>query len=94
MERRDCQAVIREILRVIPPSFTSALVRDLNWNLEDAAFKAPEETIHWERTCETLEKWISPPKEEWEFQIWSIFTTKSVEELKAVIEKEKNTNLL
>ena len=61
-------------------------IDDLNWNFGDAMFKAPEETLQWHRTMNTLMKHIPKPIEDWEFKVLSIFTTKSIDELK----KNKN----
>ena len=58
----------------------------LEWNKNDADYKAPEETLHWQRTMETLQKYIPAPTQEWEFKVLSIFTTKPIKELKEVFE--------
>jgi len=64
------------------PSEKTDFIKDLQWNYEDASFKAPEETLQWHRTMQTLQKHMPDPKEDWEFEVLSIFTTKSVEKLK------------
>lgn len=64
------------------PSEKTDFIKDLQWNYEDASYKAPEETLQWHRTMQTLQKHIPEPKEDWEFEVLSIFTTKSIEELK------------
>ena len=84
MKRRNCQTVIIEMLEKIPKD-NIEFIKDLNWNFEDAAYKAPEETLQWERTMQTLQKHIPNPKEDWEFEVLSIYTTKSIEELKQMI---------
>lgn len=38
------------------PQEKSELIKDLRWNFEDAMYKAPEETLQWHRTQETLLK--------------------------------------
>jgi len=81
MERRNCMAVIKEMVVEIPLN-KKKLHKDLEWNFEDAFYKPPEETLQWERTMETLIKHIPKPRKEWEFKVLSIFTTKSIEELK------------
>jgi len=81
MKRRDCCQVISKMIEKIPEDKTE-LLKDLNWNLEDASYKAPEETLQWERTQNTLIKHFPEPKEDWEFELLSIFTTVSVEDLK------------
>lgn len=66
------------------PADKTELIKDLEWNYEDASYKAPEETLQWNRTMQTLMKHIPEPKAEWEFEILSIFTTKTVDELKSL----------
>lgn len=80
--RRICTDVISEMLTKIPETETT-LISALNWNYNDASYKAPEETLQWIRTSETLQEYIPNPKEDWEFKVLSIFTTLTIEELKA-----------
>lgn len=84
MSRRDCCQVIKEMLIKIPLDKTE-LIEDLKWNFEDASYKAPEETLQWSRTQETLIKHFPLPKEDWEFEVLSIFTTQPIETLKKEI---------
>ena len=81
MKRRNCQEVIAKMVAKIPKSKTK-LLKDLKWNFEDAKYKAPEETLQWERTMKTLLKHIPIPTAEWEFKVLSIFTARSIDELK------------
>lgn len=81
--RRDCQSVILQIKDKIPESKVE-LLKDLQWNFEDAAYKAPEETLQWERTAMTLQKHIPKPIENWEFEVISIFTVAPIEELRKI----------
>jgi len=60
-------------------------IKDLQWNYEDASFKAPEETIQWHRVQSTLIKHIPKPSKDWEFEVLSIFTTLSIDEIKVSI---------
>lgn len=83
---RNCYKVICEMLSYIPKSETK-LISDLNWNKEDSRYKAPEEVIQWQRTAATLRNHFEIPKENWQFKILSIFSTKSVEELKTAVEE-------
>ena len=71
------------------PTEKTDFIKDLKWNYEDASYKAPEETLQWERTMNTLQKHIPIPKEEWEYDVLSIFTTKSIDELKILFNEEK-----
>ena len=78
---RNCEEVIGEMLKHVPEAETE-FIKDLNWNMEDASYKAPEETIQWHRTSETLKNHINPPTEDWHFEVLSIFTTIPVKTLK------------
>jgi hypothetical protein len=79
--RRNCCEVIKQMMKKIPADQVE-LIKDLQWNYEDASYKAPEETLQWERTMNTLMKHILTPTQEWQFEVISIFTTTSVEQLK------------
>lgn len=89
MKRRNCQKIIAKMVILIPDNEVE-LLKDLQWNFEDAAYKAPEETIQWERTMKTLVKHITPPSHDWHFEVLSIFTTKSIEELKEELKEWEN----
>ena len=81
MERRQCTTVIKSMMEKVP-SDKVEFIKDLEWNFEDASYKAPEETLQWQRTMQTLQKHIPNPSLDWEYEVLSIFTTRSVEELK------------
>lgn len=81
MERRICSEVIVEMIKHIPKD-KKELLEDLEWNYEDASYKAPEEFTQWYNTMTTLQKHFPDPKENWEFEVLSIFTTLSIEDLK------------
>lgn len=78
---RECTEVIKQMLEIVPKE-NQPLIDDLMWNYNDASYKAPEEVIQWERTSGTLQKHIVNPKEDWEFQVLSIFSTVPFEEIK------------
>lgn len=78
---RNCQEVISKMMEKVPAG-ESDFLKDLHWNYNDAAYKAPEEQTQWIRTIETLRNHIPVPKYEWHFEILSIFTTRPIEELK------------
>lgn len=82
MERRNCCEVIRKMIEKIPEEQLE-FIKALQWNYEDASYKAPEETLQWTRTMQTLQEHIPNPQQDWEYEILSIFTTKSVDQLKA-----------
>lgn len=84
MKRRLCHKVITEMLAHIP-QYNTDLIEALSWNYNDSLYKAPEETLQWERTMKSLQTFIPNPVEDWEFKVLSIFTTKPIEELKQLI---------
>lgn len=84
MKRRICHEVITLMMEHIPADQTE-LIEALKWNFEDSQFKSPEEVLQWQRTAATLEKHIPKPAHDWEFRILSIFTTKTIEEIKSSI---------
>lgn len=84
---RNCCAVISQMIDKIPSNKTE-LIKDLQWNYEDASYKAPEETLQWYRTSETLMKHIEIPKDDWEFEVLSIFSTQSVEDIRKAVEND------
>ena len=88
MERRICTQVINEMLKHIPTE-KEEFIKDLLWNLNDSSYKAPEDTIQWERTMGTIQKHIPMPEQEWELEVCSIFTTKSVNDIKETVETFK-----
>ena len=79
---RDCHKIIREMINCIPKEEID-LINALEWNYNDAWYKSPEETIHWIRTSETLQKYINPPdiNKNWQIKILSIFSTISEEDI-------------
>lgn len=81
MERRHCCHIIKSMIEKVPAD-KKEFIADLEWNFEDASYKAPEETLQWHRTMQTLQKHIPKPIEDWEFEVLQIFTTKSLEELR------------
>lgn len=81
MNRRNCQEVITQILELVPADKLD-FIKDLQWNFEDAGYKAPEETLQWERTMYTLMKHIPIPSADWEFEVLSIFTTRPIDQVR------------
>ena len=86
MNRRDCQEVILKMIKKIPHDKID-FIKDLQWNFEDAGYKAPGEVLQWHRTMETLQKHIPKPIAKWEFKVLSIFTTRTMNEQKKTIIK-------
>jgi len=88
MKRRICTDVIKQMIEVIPASEID-LISDLQWNYEDASFKAPEETLQWRRTSATLQKHILELTQDWQFNVLSIFSNIPADEIKNQIAADK-----
>lgn len=84
-EMRNCCQIISQMIEKIPTDKTE-FIKDLQWNYEDASYKAPEETLQWHRTQSTLIKHIPKPSEDWEFEVLSIFTTQSVDDIRRAVQ--------
>ena len=85
---RDLKDVINQILNLIINNYDySKLYTELYEINNKIAFKAPElinAEKWWDITYATLNKQVIPPKEEIDYKILSIWTTKSIEELKSM----------
>ena len=83
---RDCCVIITSMINLIPKDKVK-FISDLEWNYEDASYKAPEERIQWHRTQETLVKHMPEPTEDWEFEVLSIFTTQPIDALRQSVKE-------
>ena len=83
MERRDCCEVITKMLDTIPEEKTE-LIKDLQFNFENAGYEA----MQWQKTMQTLMRHIPVPTADWEFEMLSILTTKSIEEVKEIFKNK------
>lgn len=83
---RNLKDIINQIMDLIKQDYDYAeLHKQLKIVLEKIAFKAPEliqAENWWNITYSILDKFVIPPKEEMDYKILSIWTTKSIEELK------------
>lgn len=82
---RNCCEIIRQMIEKIPTDKTE-FIKDLQWNYEDASYKAPEETLQWRRTQSTLIKHIAKPSEDWEFEVLSIFSTIPIDDIRREVQ--------
>jgi len=78
---RNPIVILKQMLDVIPKD-QKDLIKRLKWNINDCSYRPPEDTIGWDLIQETLIDYLEFPKEEWEYKVISIFTTKPIEELK------------
>lgn len=86
---RDCRTVIKEMLNVIPkeqPNFK----KSLKYVYRNAFYKAPEDNSSWLKAHDIIIQGIPKPVEDWEFEVLSIFTTKSIDELKQLVNETTN----
>lgn len=84
--RRICHEVIARMFGLIPGSpETKPFVDALKLDYDDALYKAPEQSIQWIRTGETLRKFIEIPTEDWHFEVLSEFSGRSIEEIKRLV---------
>ena len=88
VKRRICHDVIEAMLKHVPEDQTE-FIQMLKYNQEDSRYKAPEETIQWERTMNTLQEFIPAPSEDWHFNVLSIFTTRTIEDLQLTVKRIK-----
>lgn len=89
MQRRNCCGVIAQMIAIIPVENVE-FIQSLEKDFESASYKAPEDTVQWDRVSETLYEYLPEPKEDWEFEVLSIFTTHPIEAIKKMIEEDKN----
>jgi hypothetical protein len=71
------------MLDTIPEEKTE-LIKDLQFNFENAGYEA----MQWQKTMQTLMRHIPVPTADWEFEMLSILTTKSIEEVKEIFKNK------
>lgn len=83
---RNLEDVIEEMIKEIPSS-EQRFINQLKDNQTSVNFSAPELLgMWWDEVHGTLCSHIPEiPNEEWQFKVLSIFSTKSVEELKEIL---------
>lgn len=77
---RDAVKIFTQIKDLIPMSELE-FHDDMKWVIEDAFYKAPEETLQWHRCFNILQKHIPKPLNDWNIKIWSIFCDISEDEI-------------
>ncbi len=81
---RDLVCVIDEILNVVPEKEKNFIRQLKRIQQDQATITAPENMVRWEEVSYALEDYLyNPiPTKEWQFEILSIWSTKSTEEVK------------
>jgi hypothetical protein len=82
---RDISVVINEMKRLIPESVANdEFVLQLDWIAKDSLYKAPEQQcICWSMLQHLVIHFIPRPFEEWHYQFFSVYSTQTVEKIKA-----------
>lgn len=73
--------VIQLMINIIPPDQTE-LIDTLKVDAENSIKKHPSDKSAWIDAELTLTTFIPLPKKYWEYAVWSIFTKKSIYDLK------------
>ena len=83
---RDLSNILQQIINEIPIT-EQEFTNNLKDNLSSVSCAAPELiNMWWNEVHETLWNFIpEKPNKEWQFKILSIFSTKTVEELKEIL---------
>lgn len=82
---RNIRYVIEQIVQATPKNQENFIKR-LYKISADSMCQAPESTAYWEKLQECLWEYIGYiPRKEWEWEVCSIMTTMSVEELEAIL---------
>jgi hypothetical protein len=83
---RDLKNVIENMMTEVPENEFD-LICSLKSKQESVKFSAPElMDMWWQEVYDCLMYYIGEnPKEEWEYKVLSVFSTKSVQELKALL---------
>ena len=81
---RDFNEVARQIKELVPETETK-FHEDLGWVIDDAFYKAPEETLQWHRCFGVIQRHVPKPREDWEIKMWSIFSLVPEDEIREQI---------
>jgi len=82
--KRLCHEVIKQMLEKVPVDCTE-FITDLGSEYLHALNEEVDDPQQWHKTMLLLKKHIPFPTKDWEFEVLSIFTTLSVEKLKAYV---------
>lgn len=86
---RNLINVIDEMLKVIPKK-EKQIISYLEDIQESQKCRAPENMIGWYQIAEELDTWkLNIFSSKWKFQVISIFTTKSIKEIKKELYESK-----
>ena len=84
---RNIRVVISKMIDVIPETQGDFIKRLLKI-AGDSVYQPPESTVYWTKLSDCLTQYmgIQIPTEEWQWQVCSIMTTKTVAELKGMLD--------
>lgn len=79
---RNIVEIINKIIGHIPTDNNEVLIQRLITVADDSVYRSPElKYMTWADLSEVLNYYIGEPKEEWHFEVFSILTALSVEQL-------------
>jgi len=85
---RNILDVIGTIVEQIPEENNEKLMLNLYKIANDSVYRAPEiKYLSWNELSYRLNDYIGSPVEDWHFDVYSILTTKTVEQIKQEMEK-------
>jgi hypothetical protein len=88
---RDIKDVIDQIVEHVPKN-NELLLQVLGHIKSDAKFVAPEDNYMWFRAHSILISNMNDiPQEDWEFEVWAIFSDQPVEKVKEQVKKYINS---
>lgn len=90
-QTKDCKTIILEMIEIIPKDKEN-LIKDLREDYEFYLLGQMPEQLQWRQTIGTLYRYIQKPSDDWEYQVVSLFTNKSVDEIKKNQDRMHNNN--
>jgi hypothetical protein len=88
---RDIIDVIEQLHRIIPEDGNERLLLRVNKIARDSTYRPPElKYLSWELLTEALDDAMPPfPEHEWQYEVCSLLSTKSIETIKNEIAEWK-----
>jgi hypothetical protein len=81
---RNIRVVIGKMIEAIPET-EGAFIKRLHKLADDSVYQPPESNLYWFKLQDCLVHYMGiMPTEDWQWQVCSIFSTKSIEELKGM----------
>lgn len=89
MAGRSLRNVVQQMLDCIPANETE-WVEQFKWHLTDVSYRAPEDMLGWQLVSESLQEMnLTLNSPEWMFDVCSIFSTMTKDEIRNELKKLK-----